>query len=79
MNKAKDNLAARFFPGWRTKLKNRRGFAVLLGLFLALALVTIASADKGAVEINPRQISAIVLKVFGVNLPVDFTPLQEST
>jgi iron complex transport system permease protein len=79
MNEAKNNLAARFFPGLRTKLKSRRSYVVLFVLVLVLAFVTIVSADKGAVEINPRQILAIILKVFGVHLAVDFTSLQEST
>jgi iron complex transport system permease protein len=46
---------------------------------LILVFVTVASADKGAVEINPRQIFAIVLKVFGIHSSTEFTSLQEST
>lgn len=34
---------------------------------------------KGALEINPRQIFAIIAKVFGVHLPYDFTVQQEAT
>ncbi len=79
MNEAKDNIAARFFPGLRTKLKSRRSYFVLLFLVLILAFVIVISADKGAVEINPRQIFAIVLKVFGIHSSVDFSSLQEST
>ncbi len=79
MIEEKDNLAARLFPGLRTKLKNRRSRAFLLVLCLILAFVAVISADKGAVEINSRQIFAIILKVFGVHSSTDFTTLQEST
>jgi iron complex transport system permease protein len=74
-----DNLAARLFPGLQTKLKNRRSFAVLIALCLILLFVVVISADKGAVEINPRQIFAILLKVFGIHSNVDFSTVQEST
>lgn len=79
MNRARDNIVARFFPGLRTKLKGQRSYTVLVVLCLILASVVIVSADKGAVEINPRQIFAIILKLFGAHSAVDFTPLQEST
>ena len=79
MVEEKDNLAERLFPGLRTKLKNYPSRVVLLILCLILAFVVIVSADKGAVEINPRQIFAIILKVFGFHLAVDFSTLQKST
>lgn len=74
-----ENVARHWFPGLRLKFKNNRRRAVLLALLLVLVFVVLVSADKGAVEINPKQISAIILKVFGVNLPVAFTPQQEAT
>lgn len=79
MNEAKDNLAARLFPGLRLKLKTRRGRVVLFALVLLLIFIVLLSADKGAVEITQRQIFAIVLKNFGVHLSYDFTAQQEST
>lgn len=79
MVETKDNLAARLFPGWQTKLRNQPRRVILLFLCIILALVIVISADKGAVEINPRQIFAIILKVFGGHSTVDFSPLQEST
>lgn len=79
MVEAKGNLAARLFPGLQTKLKGRRSRVVLFVLCLILAFVVITSADKGAVEINPRQIFAIILKVFGIHPTVGFSSLQEST
>ena len=79
MVEAKDNLAARFFPGLNAKSKSLRSRVVLLALCLILAFVVVLSADKGAVEINPRQISAILLKIFGVHSEVEFSTLQEST
>lgn len=79
MNETKDIIGARRFPGLQTQSKNRRGFAVLSILFLALIFVVVLSADKGAVEINPRQVFAIVLKVFGWDSSIDFNSLQKST
>ena len=78
MNEAKEN-AARLFPGLRVKMKNNRGRVVLFALAALLAFVVIVSADKGAVEINPRQIAAIVARVFGASLPYDFTIQQQAT
>ncbi|MGI8787893.1 MAG: FecCD family ABC transporter permease [Pyrinomonadaceae bacterium] len=79
MNEAKDNFAARLFPGLRLQLKTRRGRVVLLALVLLLIFIVLVSADKGAVEITQKQIFAIVLKNFGVHLPYDFTAQQEAT
>ncbi len=73
------DFAARLFPGWRIRLRARRGRFVLLALALLLVFVVIISADKGAVEINPRQIFAILAERVGVHLPIAFTALQAST
>ena len=78
MNDAKENLAARLFPGWRTKLQAKRGRVVLFALFLLLIFIVLLSADKGAVEITQTQIFAIVLKSFGIQISSDFTIQQES-
>ena len=79
MNEAKENITSRLFPGWRTKLKNKRGRVVLLGLFLLLIFIVLVSADKGAVEISQQQIFAIILKHLGINFSSDFTIQQEAT
>lgn len=79
MEKETENFAARLFPGLRVKIKNNRGRFVLFALCLLLAFIVLISADKGAVEINPRQIFAIVARVFGVALPYDFTIQQQVT
>ena len=73
------DLAARLFPGWRIKSRAGRGRFVLVALALLLVFVVVVSADKGAVEINPRQIVAILGTRVGVHLPVAFTALQAST
>ncbi|MET0753652.1 MAG: iron chelate uptake ABC transporter family permease subunit [Pyrinomonadaceae bacterium] len=73
------DAAARLFPGLRTKLKEKRGRAVLLLLFLFLIFIILISADKGAVEISQQQIFAIILKFFGIHLSSDFTIQQEAT
>jgi iron complex transport system permease protein len=73
------DFAARLFPGWRIKFKERRGCFVVLSLVLLLAFVVIMSADKGAVEINPRQIIAILTEQAGFHPTVAFTGLQAST
>src|SRR4051812_16574629 len=79
MKRSKETVAARLFPGLRTKLKTRRGRFVLLGLFLLLIFIILLSADKGAVEISQMQIFAIILKKFGVQPLTEFTLQQEST
>lgn len=78
MNEPKNNIAARLFPGLRTKLKARRGRVVLLALILLLIFIVLLSADKGAVEITQPQIFAIVLKNVGVQSPYNFTTQQEA-
>lgn len=79
MIEIKNNLAARLFPGWQTKLKTQPRRVILLILCIILFFVVIVSADKGAVEINPRQILAIILKVFGVHSATEFSAVQEAT
>ena len=79
MDEAKENIAARLFPGLRVRIKNNRGRFVLLALAVLLAFVVLISADKGAVEINPRQIAAVAAEVFGAHLPYDFTASQRAT
>jgi iron complex transport system permease protein len=79
MSEAKRSVMSRLFPGWGTKLKNRRARIVLALLCLLLIFIVLLSADKGAVEISQMQIFAIVLKKFGIRTASEFTLQQEAT
>lgn len=73
------SVVARRFPGLQIKSNHQRSKWFLLALALILCIVAIISADKGAVEINPRQIAAILASVCGVNLNVPYSEQQAVT
>lgn len=70
MNEAKDNLAARLFPGLRTNLKARRGRVVLFGLLLLLIFIVLLSADKGAVDAADG--AAVLIILHDLNLAAQY-------
>lgn len=58
--------------------KLRRSTLVLIGLAVLLLVIVLMAVGIGAVQINPDQVIAILLKQIGVNLPVALEPRQES-
>jgi iron complex transport system permease protein len=75
-----ERIGKRLFPDANRKINHNHSRFVLILLAAILFFVVLISADKGAVEINPRQIAAIIGKVFGFRLSgVEFTAQQEST